>query len=106
MAVAEPIVQPRCAALPEFDCPRRDPIAAPVRRSRHVLALRCKALLRRGDLALEPLPVGNDAALRRCPGTETCEGRAGREIGGRILRGPLARHAFDAHLALPLDPVK
>ena len=99
----EPIVQPRCAALPELESVRHDAHAAPVRRPRHVRAR--TALGGRGELRLEPRAIRDRRALRRRP----CGRRAMRAAAPRNtrrIRRALARsaRALDAHLPLELGP--
>src|SRR5208283_3381992 len=104
--VAQAVVQARRAALPELDAARTYAIAAPVRRARDPFAVRRQSLARRGHLLLEPLPAGNDAALRRSPGADARGQWTGGKVDFRFPRVELRRHAFDADLPLQLHPVE
>src|SRR5262249_19959065 len=71
--VADTVVQARGASLPEFDGRGRHAKTTPVRRPRHALALSRQTILNRGELALEPGSIRNEATLRRCPRAESGE---------------------------------
>src|SRR3546814_10030891 len=62
--LADPIVQAAGPALPELPLVRDDPVAAPVRRPRHLVG---EALLGGGQVPVEVLPAGDDLRLRRRP---------------------------------------
>ena len=86
---------------------RHQPIAAPVRRTRHVdrrsrRSARCAAANSRSSQARSGMTrlCGDAHAPRRE------SQRAGREVGVGLRRGNLADSSLDAHLALQLDPMK
>src|SRR3546814_17363060 len=62
--LADPIVQAAGPALPELPLVRDDPVAAPVRRPRHLVG---KALVGGGQVPGEVLTAGHDLRLRRSP---------------------------------------
>src|SRR5690348_8094776 len=77
-AVAQPVVQPVRAPLPELDRRRAEAIAAPVRRSRDL------ATLVLGDqllhMSLQDRAIGDDLALRRGPRAQAAAPRAALEV--------------------------
>src|SRR5689334_4828336 len=82
-AIAEAVVQPAGAALPELDPLRHDAVAAPVvgEGDRSVAV----ELLQPGELDLQRLPVGDDLALMGEVGADAAAGRPRIEIGLRLL---------------------
>ncbi|CAM2144862.1 hypothetical protein PT2222_160185 [Paraburkholderia tropica] len=101
--VANAVVQPRRTALPEFDRRRHDAIAAPMRRTRRILAVL------RADFALarfELLAAFDHRALLRRPGADARAERTRLEIRLAFRLAGLFDRAFDAHLTLEFNPVK
>src|SRR5436309_7456571 len=84
--VAEPIVEPVRAALPELDRLRDEAIAAPGIRPRHALAGVAVAAHQLPDRLLELAAVRHHAALRRGDGAETAAEGPGIEVGVGLLR--------------------
>src|SRR5919106_4567126 len=81
--VAEPVVQPVQAALPELHAVRSDPIPTPERRSGHVLPGILGVEARE---ALQELVTGGQfAALARGPGPEPGLARPRGEVGVGFL---------------------
>src|SRR5262245_27200220 len=101
--VAQPVVQPVGAALPEFDRQRHDAVAAPVRRARRVVGIALAYALHGG---LERTAGGHRLALRRRPGGEAGAERAAGVIRVRGGGGHLVDGAVDAHLALEVGPLE
>ena len=98
-------MQPRRAALPEFDGPWLQSVTAPVR-----WPCRClnggKALFGLGKAQFQGLPAGNGLALWRSPGAEAGRSRTLREVTVRFC-GRNARHlSTDTHLTFELRPEK
>src|SRR5258706_14489123 len=100
-AIKGPVGQPVRAALPELDRLRDEPVAAPVRRARRMVAE--LALLFREQF-LQNRAIGHPFALRRGPGREARAQRTGREVGVRFLGADFLDHALDPHLALQIRP--
>ena len=74
-----------------------DPIAAPVRRERDVVAT--EALFGLSVGAVELLPVGERARLRRGPGPEPALPWTTAEVGERVLLGQSLDPSLDPHLS-------
>src|SRR5512143_3176525 len=105
-AIADAVVQPRRAPLPEFDLLGHETIAAPVRRPRDVLARARVLRLDGGEALLEHFPAGDRLALRRRPRAEACGARPLGEVRARFGVVDVLDRALDAHLALELGPVE
>src|SRR5512134_943125 len=99
--VEQPVVQPVGAPLPELHRLRQQPVAAPVRRARRVLAV---LVLHALEGALQRCTVGHALALCRGPGGEPGAERPRVEIGVGVRCRDFLRAALDAHLALELRP--
>src|SRR6476469_2506549 len=75
--VAETVVQPARPALPELDRAGHDAIAAPKLRQWNVAA---EFFAQRRVAAFKFVAIGDDSALRRCPGTDLRRNRPRAEI--------------------------
>jgi len=104
-AIANPVVQTRPSSLPKLQSLGNDPVASPMRRPRQ-LGSCAQSFTRRGELSLEPSPIADHAALRRCPRPDSRFHRPRCEVGIRIAGRHLGDLALDADLSLELDPVK
>src|SRR5947209_114683 len=70
MAIAHAVVHPRAPSLPEFERLGNDPVTAPVRWPRQLVARVAVARLGGGKASLEFVTTGDRLALRRCPRAE------------------------------------
>src|SRR6185295_15711863 len=100
-AIEEPVVQPIGAPLPELDGLRDEPVSAPVRRPRRMIA-ELKLLF--CEQFLQNRAAGHPLALRRGPGREARAERPARIVGVGILRADFLDRALDPHLALEIRP--
>src|SRR5690242_2908843 len=96
--VAESVVKPVRAGLPELHDGGVNPVSAPIvgEGDRPVGILEQQFL----DALVEGVAVGNDAALLRNAGTNLADHRSAVEINLRLLPGYLGGSAFDADLPL------
>src|SRR5581483_5793461 len=99
--IAEAVVQPVVAVLPELPRVRREPEAAPPLRPRR-LALQRELC----DAPLEPLARLDRTALWRRGGGETRTERPRGEVRVRLGIGDPGDGALDAHLAAERLPVE
>ena len=102
--IANPIVQPRGATLPELDGVGSEAISAPMRRTRHGAAVVAIARLHLGEAGLQRRAPPDGLALRRRPRSELRRARTAREIVGRFGGVERRREALDPHLPLELGP--
>src|SRR6266536_3591106 len=103
-AVTDAVVQPRRTALPEFELVGREPVPAPVRGARNVIAGPLVLRLYGREARLEVDASGDRLALRRCPCAQPRRARPACEV--RRLFGFVdpVDQTLDTDLALELGP--
>src|SRR2546426_2630526 len=102
LQIAEPVVQPVRATLPELNRGRRDAVSAPTRRARDRLAT--VALTHLAHAPLKKLARSDSATLPRSDRGETAAARSAHEVVVRFLRRDAAHGALDADLSVELGP--
>ena len=103
-AVADAIVQPALAPLPEFDHLGRDPVTAPVLGKRHVFAGEPLGRLPSPFFQLDA--VRNHLALVGGPGAQPAAEWPAAEIGVRFFSGDGTDSPGDPNLPLQLRPIE
>src|SRR6266480_813111 len=97
--VAEAVVEPELATLPELDRVGDQPVSTPVRRPGDRTLPEAGGRFR--DPLLEFTAIAQYRALRRRPGTDLRLARPGREVGVRLLVVDPAN--VPAHADLPIE---
>ncbi len=99
----QPVVEPVFPTLPEFQCVRDQPIAAPVCRSRRMFAVLSCDIAKAG---FEFTAVAYHPTLRRSDGCMTAAERALQEIFVGFLRRSFFDRTLDAHLPFKFRPME